>query len=133
MLRLEMEDLKSLDFDLELTGSGEEELARILEPAQIEGSRDPDSVPDLPSNPGAVPGDLWILDNHRLMCGDSTFVDQVQCCAAVRSAFPAKISPLSRSRRPGSTGAKLLKSAAHRLRRALRRRHAAWDLPNRRN
>jgi DNA modification methylase len=78
LLRFEMEDLKSLDFDLELTGFGEEELARILEPAQIEGLTDPDSVPDLPGNPVTVPGDLWILDKHRLMCGDSTFVDQVQ-------------------------------------------------------
>jgi hypothetical protein len=78
LLRFEMEDLKSLDFDLELTGFGEEELARILEPAQIEGLTDPDSVPDLPGNPVTVPGDLWILGKHRLMCGDSTFVDQVQ-------------------------------------------------------
>jgi ParB-like chromosome segregation protein Spo0J len=65
LLRFEMEDLKSLDFDLELTGFGEEELARILEPAQIEGLTDPDSVPDLPSNPVTVPGDLWILGKHR--------------------------------------------------------------------
>ena len=57
---------------------GEEELAQILESAQIEGLTNPDSVPDLPSNPVTVPGDLWILGKHRLMCGDSTFVDQVQ-------------------------------------------------------
>jgi hypothetical protein len=78
LLRFEMEDLKSLDFDLELTGFGEEELARILEPALIEGLTDSDLVPDLPSNAVTVPGDLWILGRHRLMCGDSTFVNQVQ-------------------------------------------------------
>ena len=59
LLRFEMEDLKFLDFDLELTGFGEEELARILEPAQIEGLTDPDSVPDLPSSPVTVRNGAW--------------------------------------------------------------------------
>jgi ParB-like chromosome segregation protein Spo0J len=81
LLRFEMEDLKSLDFDLDLTGFGEEELAHILEPAGLEGLTDPDSVPELPSNPVTVPGDLWILGNHRLMCGDS------RDCSAAKIAF----------------------------------------------
>jgi ParB-like chromosome segregation protein Spo0J len=38
LLRFEMEELKSLDFDLELTGFGEEEPAQILQPALIEGT-----------------------------------------------------------------------------------------------
>jgi ParB-like chromosome segregation protein Spo0J len=70
LLRFEMEELKSPDFDHELTGFGDDEPARIMEPAQIEGLTDPDSVPDLPSDPVTVPGDLWILGKHRLMCGE---------------------------------------------------------------
>jgi hypothetical protein len=66
LLRFEMEDLKSLDFDLDLAVFGEEELARILEPAKIEGLTDPHSVPDLLSNSVTVPGDLWIWGKHRL-------------------------------------------------------------------
>src|SRR6202048_4282678 len=37
-----------------------------------EGLTDPDGVPDLPSEPVARAGDLWVLGAHRLLCGDST-------------------------------------------------------------
>jgi DNA modification methylase len=36
-----------------------------------------DEVPEPPENPVTKPGDLWILGNHRLLCGDSTKPDDV--------------------------------------------------------
>jgi hypothetical protein len=40
-----------------------------LEPEQ--GNTDPDDVPEPPEDPITKPGDIWILGNHRLLCGDS--------------------------------------------------------------
>lgn len=38
----------------------------------VEGKTDPDEAPEPPADPITKPGDLWILGNHRLLCGDST-------------------------------------------------------------
>ena len=51
-------------------------LAEVLD--TIEGNTDPDDVPEPPEEPVTKPGDLWILGNHRLLCGDSTDVLAVE-------------------------------------------------------
>lgn len=66
-----------MDFDLSLIGFDAEELANLLEPEQVDGLTDEDEVPELPETPVTVEGDVWILGNHRLMCGDSTSIDAV--------------------------------------------------------
>jgi DNA modification methylase len=77
MLALELGELKDLDFDLDLTGFTADEIAALM-PEQIEpGLTDEDAVPELPVNPITVVGDIWLLGNHRLMCGDSTSIDDV--------------------------------------------------------
>jgi len=77
MLKVELSELKDLDFDLSLIGFDADELANLLEPEQVEGLTDEDEVPELPETPVTVEGDVWILGNHRLMCGDSTSIDAV--------------------------------------------------------
>ena len=75
LLALEIEDLKELDFDLELTGFELSELDEILgagEQAGTEGQTDPDAVPEAQEEPVSRLGDVWLLGRHRLMCGDST-------------------------------------------------------------
>jgi DNA modification methylase len=78
MLRLELSDLKELDFDLDLTGFSAEEIDQLLTPEQVEGLTDEDAVPEVSENPVTKPGDIWLLGKHRLMCGDSTSVDAVE-------------------------------------------------------
>lgn len=56
----------------ELMGFSEDELADLLKPDVVEGETEEDEVPEIPEEPISVEGDVWILGNHRLMCGDST-------------------------------------------------------------
>ena len=71
LLRVELEDLKFEGFDLGLTGFADLELAALLAET-TEGLTDPDDVPDAPVEPITVPGDVWVLGRHRIVCGDST-------------------------------------------------------------
>ena len=66
------EMLRQLSEEHDLTPWFEDDelLAEVLEPEQ--GKTDPDDVPEPPKEPITKPGDLWILGNHRLLCGDST-------------------------------------------------------------
>ena len=69
MLRLELEDLKNLDFDLGLTGFSGAEIDLIFPAAENSGLTDPDAVPDIQAEVISAPGDVWILGRHRVMCG----------------------------------------------------------------
>jgi DNA modification methylase len=77
MLKAEIEDLSLEDFNLDLLGFDEKFLDGLLEPEPTAGLTDEDAVPDVPETPKTVPGDVWVLGNHRLMCGDSTSIDAV--------------------------------------------------------
>jgi DNA modification methylase len=74
LLRLELKALTAAaDLPLDLIGFDEEELARLLaEQDADEELADPDAVPASPRVPVTLPGDLWILGDHRLLCGDAT-------------------------------------------------------------
>lgn len=76
-LTAELKRLQELDFNLDLIGFDSDELAQLLEPEQVEGLTDEDDVPDVPETPVTVEGDIWVLGNHRIMCGDSTSIDAV--------------------------------------------------------
>jgi len=78
LLRLELGQLNDDGFDLSLTGFDDDELSKLLIPEQIDGLTDEDDVPEVPDEPVTVEGDIWILGNHRLMCGDSTSIDAVE-------------------------------------------------------
>jgi DNA modification methylase len=78
MLSLELQELKD-DIDLSLLGFDADELDAMLNPIEeTEGLTDEDSVPDVPVEPKTKLGDIYILGNHRLMCGDSTSIDAVE-------------------------------------------------------
>ena len=78
------EELKVLaedEFDLSLIGFGEAELSALLDGIEENDSADregEDEIPEAPEDPVTRPGDLWILGNHRLLCGDSTVATDVE-------------------------------------------------------
>ncbi len=78
MLSLELQDLKD-DIDLSLLGFDPDELDALLNPiVETDGLTDEDAVPDVPDEPKTKLGDIYILGNHRLMCGDSTSITDVE-------------------------------------------------------
>jgi len=77
MLKVEFADLQELGFDLELTGFDLDEINELLAPVGTEGLTDPDDAPPLPENPRTGPGDIWLMGKHRLLCGDSTSMDDL--------------------------------------------------------
>jgi len=77
MLRVELDALGVDGFDLELTGFSLDEIADLQIEEVPEGLTDEDAVPDAPEDPVTVEGDVWVLGNHRLMCGDSADVSAI--------------------------------------------------------
>ncbi len=71
ILPIELSELMDAGFDMDLLAFDEKELTRLLSTEVTEGNTDPDAVPQPPDEATTRPGDIWILGNHRLMCGDS--------------------------------------------------------------
>jgi len=80
LLALELSDLKEAGLDLGILGFEDGELDRLLAgtEGEEEGSTPPVVIPEPPRNPVSRTGDLWILGDHRLLCGDSTSHDDVR-------------------------------------------------------
>ena len=78
MLRVEFDELQEAGFDLELTGFSMDEIADLQIEELTEGLTDEDDVPEVLPEPVSVTGDVWILGKHRVMCGDSTVITDVE-------------------------------------------------------
>lgn len=77
MLRVEIGDLAGVDFDLDLLGFTTDEIADFLT-ERTAGECDPDETPEVPERAVSEPGDVWLLGNHRLICGSSTEAHTVE-------------------------------------------------------
>jgi DNA modification methylase len=77
LLSAEMAKLNLAEFDLSLTGFDSAEIRDILF-ANHGGLTDPDEAPEPPADPVAQTGDVWLLGTHRVLCGDSTVLSDVQ-------------------------------------------------------
>jgi DNA modification methylase len=77
LLNIELAELKDLGIDMSLLGWTDQELNELLAPPGTEGLTDADEVPEPPETPITKPGDIWLLGEHRLLCGDSTKPEDV--------------------------------------------------------
>ncbi len=79
LLALEFGELKDLGFDLELTGFGVDEIEKLFA-ADIGEVQDDDFdlMAALEQAAFVLPGDIWTLGRHRLICGDATATDTVR-------------------------------------------------------
>lgn len=75
LLKVELGDLDGMGFDLNLIGF--DNVGDLLID-ETEGLTDPDDVPEVPETPVTVLGDVWTLGRHRLMCGDSTSIADIE-------------------------------------------------------
>jgi DNA modification methylase len=77
MLRLELDALREDDFNLELLGFADDEIEALLSETdnEVTGQTEEDAVPETAVT---VSGDIWVLGDHRLICGDATKIDAVE-------------------------------------------------------
>jgi DNA modification methylase len=80
LLRMELQDLQLEEFDLGVIGFSDEELAELLADDDVvtTGLTDEDAVPEVPERPVSIAGDLWLLGDHRVLCGDATDLTAVK-------------------------------------------------------
>ena len=74
LLGLELSELKDAGFDLGLTGFSTEEWEALIagEEKNTDGLTDEDQVPEVSETPISKTGDIWVLGEHKLLCGDAT-------------------------------------------------------------
>jgi DNA modification methylase len=73
----ELAELEQMAFDLDLLAFTGDELHDLLDPKVAPGLTDPDDIPDAPDAAITQPGDLWVLGDHRLLCGDASRTEDV--------------------------------------------------------
>lgn len=83
LLKIELGDLQSSGFDIGLTGFSTLELTNLF--STIEGETDADEATEPAETPISLPGDLWCMQDHRLLCGDSTSKEDVDRLLAGKS------------------------------------------------
>ena len=89
VLALELGELCELGVDLSSLGFASDELTALLGGDNARGDR----VPEIPDAPVSKRGDLWIMGPHRLLCGDSTCVVDVERLVGANQAALCFTSP----------------------------------------
>jgi len=69
MLKDILEEIDTGDLDMEVTGFAMDEIAEMMESVH---PIEEDEVPEVPVDAITKLGDLWLLGEHRVLCGDST-------------------------------------------------------------
>ncbi|PQO23373.1 DNA methylase [Rhodobacteraceae bacterium WD3A24] len=85
-LARELQELIAADYDVSLTGFSDDEMDAILrdlegaagEDENTGGVEGEDETPEPPADPATRSGDMWVLGNHRLLCGDSVSATDVE-------------------------------------------------------
>ncbi|ERJ95213.1 DNA (cytosine-5-)-methyltransferase [Selenomonas sp. oral taxon 892 str. F0426] len=109
MLRVEMEALQDMDFDVSLTGFDESEIVDLLSLDDGEAQEDDfDEDAALQAEPFVKTGDLWLLGKHRLLCADSTKPEDVKLLMDSKKANVCITDPPYSCNYTGGTGMKIM-------------------------
>jgi len=109
MLRVEMEALQDMDFDVSLTGFDESEIVDLLSLDDGEAQEDDfDEDAALQAEPFVKTGDLWLLGKHRLLCADSTKPEDVKLLMDGKKANVCITDPPYACNYTGGTGMKIM-------------------------
>ena len=109
MLRVEMEALQGMDFDISLTGFDEAEIADLFAADDNEAQEDDfDEDAALQAEPFVKTGDLWLLGKHRLLCADSTKPEDVKLLMDGKKANVCITDPPYACNYTGGTGMKIM-------------------------
>lgn len=109
MLRVEMEALQGMDFDISLTGFDEAEIADLFSADNNEAQEDDfDEDAALQAEPFVKAGDLWLLGRHRLLCADSTNTEDVKLLMDGKKANVCITDPPYACNYTGGTGMKIM-------------------------
>ena len=109
MLRVEMEALQGMDFDISLTGFDEAEIADLFAADDNEAQEDDfDEDAALQAEPFVKAGDLWLLGKHRLLCADSTKPEDVKLLMDGKKANVCITDPPYACNYTGGTGMKIM-------------------------
>ena len=108
MLRVEMEALQGMDFDVSLTGFDEAEIADLLSADDEAQEDDFDVDAELQAEPFVKAGDLWLLGKHRLLCADSTKPEDVKLLMDGKKANVCITDPPYACNYTGGTGMKIM-------------------------
>ena len=107
LLPFELKDLQVADFDLSLLGFDTSELEKLLADVNgevTEGETEADAVPDVPEEADSQPGKVYQLGEHRLMCGDSTSLEDTAKLMGAEKAVLYLTDPPYNVALEGSTG-----------------------------
>ncbi|WP_019560055.1 site-specific DNA-methyltransferase [Caldimonas manganoxidans] len=112
LLALELAELSEAGYDLALTGFDGSEIEAMLAEAAVDDQSEPeaespdaaDDVPEAPIVPVSRTGDLWVLGQHRLICGDATDRDVVAALMQGETAALCFTSPPYGNQRDYTTG-----------------------------
>lgn len=134
LLAMELGELKMLDVDLNALGFDSDELAKLFGNNVADGLCDPDDIPEPPDEAITKPGDLWVLGDHRLLCGDSgstTDLDRLLAGAAIHLVntdppYNVKVEP--RSNNAIAAGLSSFEAPANKSRRGGLKHHQSFDL-----
>ena len=79
ILANELQDLKEENFDLDLIGFEDQELEKLFTNLYENGEqKEEENIPETEENTISKSGDIWILGNHKLICGDSCKIETYQ-------------------------------------------------------
>lgn len=71
LLKIEIKALEAMEFDLDVIGFNDDELAELLaEIPETNTDADPDDIPEV-ETPVSFLGDVWVCGPHRIICGDA--------------------------------------------------------------